>query len=247
MRPLSKSTKTITILTLSFMLLTINGCLSVATVSKANKTRFQETYTTVDSDIIRQMGKVTTDEKKEKLVFFGDKYTYLIEQGADKVQLTAKLDSQYLQFENPIYVNRGNNNELRTFLKFNYDKPDANYQKHEVTILDQFCHLMNSTVEAEKIQSHPHSELSHINDYKIKSEYYRCQIYLDGKLYQASQQFIAKTPFRQGQPIVIQQVATRQYKHQANLLALPITAVIDVVTLPFQLIGVGATLAVMHE
>ncbi|PNK59591.1 hypothetical protein [Psychrobacter sp. FDAARGOS_221] len=221
----------------------MSGCLSVATLGQANKTRYKDTYTTVDSDIIRQMGVLKASQaqsKADSLVLLGDTYAYVLHKGSEQLKMTAKLDANYLQFENPIYVNRALNHAVRSFLQFNYQKPSDNYSQQEVQVLDQFCQRKEADDKQGSAQGA--NLTKHSNQ-----AYFHCQIYIDGTMYQAPEKLSASVNLKQGQPIVIRQVGTEQYKRRDSLLALPMTAVVDVVTLPFQMIGLGTTMAVLQE
>ncbi|WP_127891426.1 hypothetical protein [Psychrobacter sp. FDAARGOS_221] len=195
--------------------------MTLITTGQATRERTKTTYTKIDDDVIRNIGYSTSEGDDKKMVLLGDKYSYVLNEGIDKVELMTQLNPQYLKLPKTVYVDRITENSIQTHLSFEYKKSDENYSDEEKKLLNRMCNSKKSESWKPKL-------------------YYDCDVLLIGELYKTRASDKANYSLQKGRHVEIRQQGEKTYRDYGELMLLPASVAIDVVTLPLQLLWIGA-------
>jgi hypothetical protein len=133
--------------------------------------------TEAGTDTIRAIGYPTNNGKKlEGLVLLGDKFTYWLVDGSDKLEATVNtLRPEYIDME-PETTIAIKDNTFNGTISFRYDRADEAYAASETDALHKFCF---GETAAPKIKQ---------DGLTASHRYYSCRIYVSGTLYLPAQQ-----------------------------------------------------------
>jgi hypothetical protein len=217
----------ITVLCISTGALVLPACMTAMVLDKPS-TSTKTKITELGTDTVRAIGyPAGNGEKLQGLVLLGDKFSYWLTSGSDKVELTANsLEAKYIDME-PATTITIRDNAFDGRINFQYDRADEAYSAAEVDILNKFCR--KETVKE-----------NHVD--------YRCRINVSGKLYLPTQQPVtAKKDLSKGRGVRLIAEDTVTHTDLAavatKLVALPFAVAVDAVGLAlwgfFSLFGGG--------
>lgn len=214
--------------TLCVMLL--QGC-ATALLATAPTTSTTMHETIVDQDVIRTIGFPTRNgERVDGLVLIGDKFSYFLKEGSEKIELMAqKLDPERINMANSITLALNETN-FSGRLDFVYKSEKGEFTLTEQEILPKLC----------RRAAVPDGVLG-----LEKRLYYRCWVYVAGSIH-SRDGLLAENISSLNKGRIVR-FAT--YKSETGvsskrildkLFALPVTVAFDVITLPIQLIILGS-------
>ena len=209
--------------------MSLTGCMSMLTYGTATQEQDIKTHTTVADDVIRYIGYPAHEGVQQKgMLLMGEKYAYLMSQGSNQLQAMTQLEVKNTTVLTPITVDRYADNSIKAVIDFDYRKPNSAYTADEKQRLNEMC------VSVDSQPLNPHA----VTDY-----FYQCRIELQGGLYQASQQHtLSQQVISSGYKVTIRQVGNKKIKNYNDLMVMPLAVVIDIVTIPLQVLWIGSAL-----
>ncbi len=211
----------------SLLIVLLQGCATTLLLSQP-ATSTKTIQSVFAHDVIRAIGYPKgNSENIGGLVLLGDNFSYLLTEGDKKIELiVSELNPKYLNMEDETtLVKKGNNFSGR--LNFKYDSNGEEYSAKETNALRSLC---NERAEPGKWFGFG----QHV--------FYECRVNVSGSLFASEKStFSESTKIKEGRRVVLvvnegTKTSVDAEKVADKLLALPVTVVFDLVTLPLQLL-----------
>lgn len=186
------------------------------------------------SDVIRNIGYPSYQGIRQKgMVLLADQHSYLISRGDDLLEQLTSLDQNNLHIKHPVYIQAYSDNTVIIRLDFSYQLTPNQQSSQQGS--------------ASGLNVQQQNLLSQLCKPSTTEPYGNCHLDLQGGMYQAvSQQDITCTSLncssyhlQQGLPVQIDYLQAKRSKNQTEIGVIPISVVVDAITLPLQILLIG--------
>lgn len=216
---MNKYISSVVFLTSSFLL---SGCMTQHILHNSMTPFESVEEKTISEDIIHQIAFPSEHEDAQGFVLLGDKYSYHVtsNENISRIQdLFTNLSSKYIHMDD--VTSFSVNEEEQTF------KTTIKFKYHKKFLINKVEPFTEEEKQALGICfKHTHNAIN------MHYDEYTCEIGLTGKLYAPQQDLVQAYDLSKGRKIKLVHRNIKQNNNYGELLALPFTLAVDIVTLP---------------